>query len=223
MAQPDPARVHAAMVLAFAERERRPEDEVRDLLFEKGYTAEEIMTALANLPPLPRGFKPPPPRTRPLPAPAAKPKLPEPPKSAPPVPKLEPKAEPAKAEAPKTEPVKPEPAKTEPAKAEPPKTEAVRTETPKAEDAKSAETGKLPPPKEKPALLPLPPGSSKAPPKQAKRGKPTQGAWLFAAASGLLLLVLILAFSCGRTPPEPGENIQPTGSAPATQPSPSIP
>lgn len=206
MAQPDPARVHAAMVLAFAEREKRPEDEVRDLLFEKGYTAEEIMTALANLPPPPRGFKPPPPRTRPLPAPAAKAKLPEPPKTAPPVPKLEPKAEP-----PRTEPVKAEPAKTEPAK-----TEALKAETPKAEAPKSAETEKLPPPKEKAALLPLPPGSGKAPPKQAKRGKPTQGAWLFAAASGLVLLVLILAFSCGRTPPEPGENIQPTGSAPGT-------
>lgn len=185
MTQPDPARVHAAMVLAFAEREKRPEDEVRDLLFEKGYTAEEIMTALANLPPLPRGFKPPPPRTRPLPAPATKPKLPEPPKSAPPMPKLEP-SEPAKVEAPKTEAPKP----VEPL-----------------------------PPKTKPALRPLPPGTGKEPPRQAKRGKPTQGAWLFAAASGLVLLVLILAFSCGRTPPEPGENIQPTGSAPAAPPS----
>lgn len=164
MAQPDPARVHAAMVLAFAEREKRPEEEVRDLLFEKGYTAEEIMTALANLPPLPRGFKPPPPRTRPLPAPAPKAKLPEPPK----------------------------------------------TEAPKA-----AETRKLPPPKEKAALLPLPPGSGKAPPGQAKRGKPTQGAWLFAAASGLVLLVLILAFSCGRTPPPPMPGqMQPTGPVP---------
>lgn len=207
MAQPDPARVHAAMVLAFAEREKRPEDEVRDLLFEKGYTVEEIMTALANLPPLPRGFKPPPPRTRPLPAPAPKAKLPEPPKSAPPVPKLEPKAEPAK---------------TEPAKTEPAKTEALKEASPKVEVAKAAETGKLPPPKETPALLPLPPGSGKAPPKQAKRGKPTQGAWLFAAASGLVLLALILAFSCGRTPPEPGESIQPTGAAPA-EPLPSQP
>lgn len=209
MAQPDPARVHAAMVLAFAEREKRPEEEVRDLLFEKGYTPEEIMTALANLPPLPRGFKLPPPRTRPLPAPPTAPKLPEPPKSAPPMPKQEPKAEPPKADAPKTEPPRPAEAVAAPAPA---------AET--AKEAKSAETKPVEPSpaKPKPTLQPLPPGSSKVPPKQAKRGKPTQGAWLFAAASGCVLLVLILAFSCGRTAPEPGESIQPTGVVPAEPP-----
>lgn len=183
MATPDPARVHAAMVLAFAERERMPEEDVRDLLFERGYDAEEIMTALANLPPLPRGFKPPAPRTKPLPAPAPKTQpLPPVPKGAPPMPKLEPPA--------------PAPAATPlPPPAEPPLVPA-------------AELDKLAPPaKPKPVMQPLPPSTGKAAPKQAKRGRPAQGAWIFAGAAGLVLLVLIAAFSCGRTAPPPGEPV----------------
>jgi outer membrane biosynthesis protein TonB len=185
---PDPARVHAAMVLAFAERERMPEEDVRDLLFERGYDAEEIMTALANLPPLPRGFKLPPPRTKPLPAPAPKTQpLPAVPKSAPPMPKLEPPAP-----APVPTPLPPPPA---------------ATPAPQPEAAPKAEPAPEPAPltKPKPVMQPLPPSTGKAPPKQAKRGKPAQGAWIFSGVAGLILLVLIAAFSCGRTAPPAGE------------------
>lgn len=189
---PDPARVHAAMVLAFAERERMPEEDVRDLLFERGYDAEEIMTALANLPPLPRGFKPPPPRTKPLPAPAAKTApLPPVPKSAPPMPKLEP------------------PAAATPLPPPPAATPAPQPAAPKAETspAPKKEPAPEPPARPRPVMQPLPPSTGKAAPKQARRGRPARGAWLFSAAAGVILLVLIAAFSCGRTAPPPGEPV----------------
>jgi outer membrane biosynthesis protein TonB len=203
---PDPARVHAAMVLAFAERERMPEEDVRDLLFERGYDADEIMTALANLPPLPRGFRLPPPRTKPLPTPAPKAQpLPSVPKSAPPMPKLEPPAP-----APLPPPPAPAPA-PEPAAAAPvPAPKAEPAPAPKPEQRDDAELDKLAPPvKTKPMMQPLPPSTGKAPPKQAKRGRPAQGAWLFAGAAGVILLVLIAAFSCGRTAP-PAAGTMPT-------------
>ncbi|MDX6769359.1 MAG: hypothetical protein SF051_07490 [Elusimicrobiota bacterium] len=57
-AVPDPARVHDAMVLAFAERETRADAEVRALLAKKGYGQDEIDAAMLALPPLGPGRRP---------------------------------------------------------------------------------------------------------------------------------------------------------------------
>ncbi len=55
---PDPARVHDAMVLAFAEREKRVDGEVRALLAKKKFTEAEIDAAMVALPPLGPGRRP---------------------------------------------------------------------------------------------------------------------------------------------------------------------
>jgi hypothetical protein len=55
---PDPARVHDAMVLAFAEREVRSDGEVRALLAKKKFTDAEIDAAMVALPPLGPGRRP---------------------------------------------------------------------------------------------------------------------------------------------------------------------
>lgn len=57
-ASPDPARVHDAMVLAFAEREVRSDAEVRALLAKKRFTDDEIDAAMVALPPLAPGRRP---------------------------------------------------------------------------------------------------------------------------------------------------------------------
>ena len=58
MTAPDPARVHDAMVLAFAEREIRTDTQVRELLAKKGYGPEEVDAAMLALPPLGPGRRP---------------------------------------------------------------------------------------------------------------------------------------------------------------------
>lgn len=58
MTAPDPARVHDAMVLAFAEREIRTDIQVRELLAKRGYAADEIDAAMLSLPPLGPGRRP---------------------------------------------------------------------------------------------------------------------------------------------------------------------
>ncbi len=58
MTATDPARVHDAMVLAFAERELRTDTQVRELLAKKGYTLDEVDAAMVALPPLGPGRRP---------------------------------------------------------------------------------------------------------------------------------------------------------------------
>lgn len=206
MSTPDPKRVHEAMVFAFEERERRPEEEVRDLLFEKGYGAEEIMTALANLPSLPHGFQ--------LPARPLSPLVPPPP-APPPPPLTQPKAAPAPP--PKTEALPRPPASTpmptpRPVSADP----FAASDAPDPEFPHIYVPPTAPASKAKPVMQPLPPGTGKAAPKAARRGRPAQGAWIFSAVAGVIMLALILAFSCGRSAPEQA----PAGSVPTVEPAP---
>lgn len=214
----DPARVHDAMVFAFEMLETRSdldEGDVRELLFKKGYTSEVIETALANLPRLPPRLKP-----RPLnPPPGATP-LPKPPASKPPA-----------APAPAQPAPMPTPLPGEIRSADPwnmpdiypgpaPAATPAPQPTPKPEPKPAMAPLPAPQPEAKPAMAPLPSpktgplpsASGKKAPASAKRGRPTQGAWLFAAGAGVILLALIFAFSCGRTAPPETAPAQPSAA-----------
>lgn len=251
MSQPDPARVHDAMVFAFEQLETRSdldEGDVREMLFKKGYAPEVIEMALANLPKLPPRLKP-----RPLtapPRPVASPPKPAPKPDMEPLPDIAPAPSTPAPAAPQPSPAPSGPPATEIRSADPwslpdiypgPAPAQAPAPAPQASPAPVVPAAPLPTPAPKPAMAPLPedkpkpamapltegkakpamapltergadgasPGLKTGPlaagkkaPGSAKRGRPTQGVWLFAAGAGFILLALIFAFSCGRTLPE---------------------